>query len=317
MPWFSPTTTGSRSPAAATSRGFCPSRRSLARGYELLDREATDEGHQDRRVGHIPLHPVPSATLAETHLGGWAAMMGHAPSADDLSTRVVGSGVAVSSRALKFLLRHSPTRRSRRRKSAPISSAQLSTQPRARLLDRATTMQHIGWPRRCSMAVYRGLRRPSPRMLSVADHEKGAGIKHMYLNNVSAHPSEQDYADMARQMAATMPNGASIEVQWTDSPEKPGGDKGSRGHIDGTKLHQHISRLGRNVSYTITNDPESIRGEDFTVNSGKGGSVSSAAMADYTPPAPSQRAVIVFLDDLSETSTTGVLGETLPTKDDD
>ncbi len=135
-----------------------------------------------------------------------------------------------------------------------------------------------------------------PELLSGAGHERSAGINQMYLNNVSAHPSDEDYGTMAERMAATMPQGATIEVQWTDSPETPGGEVGSRGHVNGLRLARQLAESGRQVSFSVSNDPNDIVGRDFTINQGKGPATSASEMSKYTPPAPDKRATITFVD---------------------
>ncbi|MGE0397013.1 MAG: hypothetical protein AB7T06_09865 [Kofleriaceae bacterium] len=136
-----------------------------------------------------------------------------------------------------------------------------------------------------------------PEILSGANHEKNAGIKQMYLNNVSARPTESDYVEMAARMAGTMPQGSTIEVQWTDSPESPGGRRGSRGHVDGLLLAQQLAQSGRKIAYSISNDPNDIVGSDFTLNQGKGAATSASEMSKFTAPVPDKRVTITFVDE--------------------
>jgi hypothetical protein len=72
-----------------------PAKLAVARGWAVnrwLQRQPDPHNTRKNRekstktdaVKHVPVHPVLAAMLAEWKLGGWAEMMGRAPTADDL-----------------------------------------------------------------------------------------------------------------------------------------------------------------------------------------------------------------------------------------
>lgn len=119
-----------------------------------------------------------------------------------------------------------------------------------------------------------------------------SGIQQVILNNVSAKFDEGQYAELARQLAANMADGATVEVQWTMSPESPGAGRGSRWHIQGDKLVDYLDRTGRQFTY----EELPVVGDDFTIDAATRADADPDRVAKYTAPVPEHRIVITFHD---------------------
>jgi ribulose-bisphosphate carboxylase large chain len=133
---------------------------------------------------------------------------------------------------------------------------------------------------------------------------QGDGVNQVFINNVSAHLQEDGYAQMAEQLAATMAEGGTIEIQWTDSPEKVGGKPGSRGHVNGTTLAEFLKKTGR--SFTVVG-PEGVPivGDNFTLDAAKNANADPDKVNDFVPPKPDFRVIIKFGPPLTTTKTDG------------
>ncbi len=132
-----------------------------------------------------------------------------------------------------------------------------------------------------------------PGILKGAAHEPNAGIRQSFVNNVSAKYEPDDYTRFADQLAEHMPEGSTVEVQWTMAPEKPvdqGGYAGDRGHIQGDKVAAALEATGRSFH---EESPSPIPG-DYTIDAATRASADPDAVGKFTPPTPEKRRVITF-----------------------
>lgn len=117
-----------------------------------------------------------------------------------------------------------------------------------------------------------------------------AGIRQVFINNVSADFKPRDYWELADQLAANMADGGTVEVQWTMSPESPGGKPGSRNHIRGDRLVDYLDGTKR----PFTQETLPVVGEDFTIDAATKATADPDRVAEYTAPVPERRIVITF-----------------------
>ncbi|MEV4124616.1 hypothetical protein [Nocardia sp. NPDC049707] len=128
------------------------------------------------------------------------------------------------------------------------------------------------------------------------------GVARFYINNVSAHFGDAEYDAMARTLPRTLAPGGRLEIQWDMKSELvEGGEPGDRGHIQGDKLVLAINRvLPPSVAaafsvleHTVFPHPGSAE-YVFTIDAGASNVLNPQAMAKYSPPAPTDRMVIVY-----------------------
>ncbi len=129
-----------------------------------------------------------------------------------------------------------------------------------------------------------------PEILRGAAHEPDAGIRQSFVNNVSAHFNEEQYEAFAKKLAEHMPEGSTVEFQWTTSPERKGGPKGSRGHVDGDVSAEALSKTGRDFS---TKDAAVVQG-DYTIDAATRAAADPDDVGRFVPPTPEERRVVTF-----------------------
>jgi hypothetical protein len=129
-----------------------------------------------------------------------------------------------------------------------------------------------------------------PDLFRGTSAEAGAGIKQVFINNVSADLDATDYWSLVDQLTANIADGGTVEVQWTMSPESPGADPGSRNHIQGKMLVDYLHGSGREFTYEAL----PVIGTDFTIDAATKASADPDRVANFTPPVPEERIVITF-----------------------
>jgi hypothetical protein len=84
-------------------------------------------------------------------------------------------------------------------------------------------------------------------------------VKTLYINNINAYYTEEQYEQLALGLLDVMAQGGTVEVQWDTSSEYAEGPYKSRGHIEGDQLNEALKKAtrkgGRNFSYRNTDDP--------------------------------------------------------------
>ncbi|WP_280355366.1 hypothetical protein [Nocardia otitidiscaviarum] len=128
-------------------------------------------------------------------------------------------------------------------------------------------------------------------------------VARIYINNVSAKLPDAAYDALAAGLANTLAPGGRIELQWDMKPEKPienGGRLGDRGHIDGDKLWEAIQRRYGDtggpfrVAESTEFPPPGNDDYDYTIDAGASNTLDAGKMAQFVPPRPDHRMVIVY-----------------------
>ncbi len=129
-----------------------------------------------------------------------------------------------------------------------------------------------------------------PEILRGAAHEPDAGIRQSFVNNVSAHFTDEQYQQFAQKLAEHMPEGSTVEFQWTMSSEREGGKRGDRGHVDGDVTAEALSKTGRDVSSI---EADVVNG-DYTIDAATRAAADPDDVGKFVPPTPEERRVITF-----------------------
>ncbi len=134
-----------------------------------------------------------------------------------------------------------------------------------------------------------------PDLRRGSEHDaSGAGIRQMFINNVSAHFDDAQYVDLARALLADVADGGVVSVQWTTSPEKAGGEKGSRGHIDGGRLLDELLAAAGGSGRTVRAQQRPTVRYRYTLNASVRGQVDASQLGEYDAPEPEFNIEIVF-----------------------
>lgn len=136
---------------------------------------------------------------------------------------------------------------------------------------------------------------------ALGDGGNGA-VARIFVNNVSAHFGPEVYDALAGRLPQVLAAGGRIELQWDMKPEKAvdlGGKPGDRGHIRGDQLWDAIQRRPDLASrfrvdeYTEFPHPGN-ENYDYTIDAGASNKLDANKMAQFVPPRPDHRMVIVY-----------------------
>ncbi|MTE11544.1 hypothetical protein GLP40_01905 [Nocardia sp. CT2-14] len=131
-------------------------------------------------------------------------------------------------------------------------------------------------------------------------HLLGGDIARVFINNVSAKLPDAAYHAIAGHLSDILAPGGRVEIQWDMKPDKIGEDRGSRHHIEGTKLWEALERLHQDsnspfklVEQTDFEHPGN-RDYYYTIDAGSSNTLPHERMADYSPPQPEHRWIISY-----------------------
>ncbi|GAB2853879.1 hypothetical protein GCM10027176_65710 [Actinoallomurus bryophytorum] len=130
----------------------------------------------------------------------------------------------------------------------------------------------------------------------VLAHGENGGVARVYLNNVSAKFTHEQYARLGDQFIGMMSEGGRVEVQWDMKPEKAGGTPGDRGHVQGDILVDVLRERGADIS--VTNEEFGVQGNDdydYSIDAATRNDPDQSVIETFASPRPQFRTVIEFL----------------------